>query len=297
MCIAILNKKRTISTATLNRCWDNNPEGAGILWSEGGKVKTFKTFDPGELVKTYHETRARIKTPIVLHFRISTSGKHNTENLHPFTVSNTLAFVHNGVIFGLGDTEHSDTHQFNEKLKSLPENFLHCATIRELIAAYIDNSKLVFLTGEGEPVIINEHLGTWDEGDWYSNASYKDDRFYYYGSTKIEKASYKKTKPTPAAIAQAPTTLAKVKPSKWDEQQNVDFLRSYFTEVNAANVRAIAAELDMHPHEAGLIWEIEDKAREHGTYSLTEILHRMQYKTGRNTYASYTWDDWNDRAW
>lgn len=296
MCIAILNNKRTISTATLNRCWDNNPEGAGLLWSEAGKIKTFKTFDPLELVKTYHETRARIKTPIVLHFRISTSGRHNMENLHPFKVNDRLGFVHNGVIFGLGDADHSDTHQFNEKLKTMPADFLTNATMRELIEVYIDRSKLIFLTGAGEPVILNAHLGTWEDGDWYSNDSYKDDRFMYFGSHKIEKGNYKKVKATPAAIT-APATHAKVKPATIDEQQNVDFLRSYFTEVNAANVRAIAKELEYSPDDAALIWEIENQAREHGTYSLSELLSRIKYGSNKSTFASYTWDDWNDRAW
>jgi hypothetical protein len=45
--------------------------------------------------------------------------------------------------------------------------------IIDLIEGRIGYSKLVFLDRHGNHKIMNEHKGTWDDGVWYSNDSYK----------------------------------------------------------------------------------------------------------------------------
>jgi hypothetical protein len=58
-------------------------------------------------------------------------------------------------------------------LQKLPANFLDRKGITELIRGYIDSSKLVFLHSTGRYDIINERLGHWSDGNWYSNKTYK----------------------------------------------------------------------------------------------------------------------------
>lgn len=192
MCIAILNKKSTLSLETIQNSWDNNNQGGGLLYVESGILTSFKTFDHSEFIKKYYDVRANISTPIVLHFRIATSGtsKENTDNLHPFFVNQNLAFVHNGVISGLGNKKHSDTNQFNTQiLQKLPVNFLQNSGIIELIKDRIGYSKLIFLDSKNRYTIINESLGHWDQsGNWFSNDSYQGwNDFEYFGNKKVKK--------------------------------------------------------------------------------------------------------------
>ena len=114
----------------------------------------------------------------VIHFRIKTHGKIDTTNCHPFAVNNAIGFVHNGIISGFGDANHSDTIGFNQSiLQPLVSKWGNLALFQDpiidLIEGRIGYSKLVFLDRHGNHKIMNEHKGTWDDGVWYSNNSYK----------------------------------------------------------------------------------------------------------------------------
>lgn len=194
MCIAILNTKGQIKDKHIKNSWDNNDQGAGLLWNQGGKMQNFKTYNYKEFLSKYKELR---KNPninkIVLHFRIATSGHEKFINLHPFNVNDNLGFVHNGIISGLGDQKHSDTYYFNEMLKKLDDNFINNETTREFISSYIGYSKLIFLDSDDKDTIINEHLGHWNGLNWYSNDSYKQSNdFVYFGNEKVQKNKGKK---------------------------------------------------------------------------------------------------------
>ena len=189
MCIAILNIKSTLPTKYIKNSWDNNNQGGGLLFVRAGKLDTFKTYEYKEFLSKYMELRKdkKIKS-IVLHFRIATSGFEKFVNLHPFLVNSKLGFVHNGFISGLGNKEKSDTWEFNEILKKLPLNFLRNESIKELLSNYIDYSKLIFLDDNNGHTIINEGLGIWEGGNWFSNDSYKDALpFSYFGNNKVYK--------------------------------------------------------------------------------------------------------------
>jgi hypothetical protein len=184
MCIAILNKKSTLAKISLENSFANNNQGCGMLWNQEGKMHTFKTYSHKAFMAKYYEVRNRIKTPIVLHYRIATSG-FSKKNLHPFKVNDNLGFVHNGVIFGLGNNEESDTFEFNEMLKKLDSNFLKNKAIMTLIESFIEHDKLVFLDANNVVTILNEKLGTFDSDEnWYSNTSYKQVNKYVWAGNK-----------------------------------------------------------------------------------------------------------------
>tara|TARA_R110000868_G_scaffold344082_3_gene605070 strand:+ start:758 stop:1501 length:744 start_codon:yes stop_codon:yes gene_type:complete len=178
MCIAILNTKNTLSKETLQQCWKSNPDGAGMIYTNNGQIKTFKEMtDFDKFYKEYAKQRKANKgSNFVLHFRIATSGKIDKTNCHPFNVNKNLAFVHNGMIsIDPMNVNVSDTYTFNELiLKKLPSTFLNNHAITELIESYIGYSKLIFLDADNEVSILNESLGHWDaQNNWYSNNSYE----------------------------------------------------------------------------------------------------------------------------
>ena len=192
MCIAILNdKKKTIDFLTLQNCWNNNQDGAGMLWTENGvlfhhkEMKDFNAFYDKYLQVRQDNEDSRI----VLHFRISTHGKVNKTNCHPFLVNDELGFVHNGIISGLPHSkDYSDTYQFNKYiLKKMPSDFLKHSGVITLIEEFISYSKLIFLDANNEYTIVGEEKGIWDDGNWFSNSTYRDLGYYDVGGKKVWK--------------------------------------------------------------------------------------------------------------
>lgn len=189
MCIAILNTKKAgrLQRSYIKNSWDNNDMGAGLLWVSKNKLNVFKTYDYDEYIDKYNEVRDNKDVGnIVLHFRIATSGYNGEHNLHPFLVNDKLGFVHNGVIKGLGNKQFSDTYEFNDMLKKFKHNFLSCEMTKYFIAQYIGYSKLIFLDVDDRYTIINDELGKWVDGNWFSNDSYKQYNDYkYFGNKKV----------------------------------------------------------------------------------------------------------------
>lgn len=173
MCIAILNKKGIISDYYLKNSWENNDQGGGILYVENEVLRKFKTYDFEKFIQKYKKIKIFNIQPIVLHFRIATSGFEPDVNLHPFFVNKNLGFVHNGILQGMGDYYFSDTYYFNQMLKIMPEDFLKNKSTKEKMSNFIGLNKLIFLDNKNKYTIINEKLGTWEDDNWYSNNSYR----------------------------------------------------------------------------------------------------------------------------
>jgi hypothetical protein len=177
MCIAIYKPKdKVLSLATLKECYTSNPDGAGFMYAENKKLHIEKGFFSFQ--SFYDAFKKHENKQAVIHFRIKTHGKIDTTNCHPFAVNNAIGFVHNGIISGFGDANHSDTIGFNQSiLQPLVSKWGNLALFQDpiidLIEGRIGYSKLVFLDRHGNHKIMNEHKGTWDDGVWYSNDSYK----------------------------------------------------------------------------------------------------------------------------
>ena len=196
MCIAILNKKEaTLKRELLKNCWDNNGDGAGLLYIDNKKqMKTFKELKSFEV---FYQEYSRVKKSygkrnIVIHFRISTHGKIDETNCHPFLVNDNLGFVHNGMIYDVPTSkDYSDTYMFNEVvLKNFTEGFEYNEIILDMLEGFIGGSKLVFLNSNNDFAIVNEKAGHWANGCWFSNGSYKYVSNYVdYGGTKVYRGS------------------------------------------------------------------------------------------------------------
>lgn len=200
MCIAILNTYSALSRETLSNCWENNFDGAGLLWvNSAGALETFKELNSFKVFfKKYSAVRKETSGPVVLHFRIGTHGNHAEYNLHPFLISPEIGFVHNGV-FRLPEIEkkYSDTWHFNslilQTMKAPARLFKSGTNEFHLINHFCGNSsKLIFLNRKGQFQIFNETAGHWDKsGNWYSNHSYKVSKYIDFGGRKVAKDSKK----------------------------------------------------------------------------------------------------------
>ena len=256
MCIAILNTKGQIKDKHIKNSWDNNDQGAGMLWNENGQMQTFKTYDYKEFLSKYKELRKNPKiNKIVLHFRIATSGHDKYVNLHPFKVNDNLGFVHNGIISGLGDQKHSDTFYFNDMLKKLPDNFLSNDTTRELISSYIGYSKLIFLDADDKHTIINENLGKWEGLNWYSNDSHKQSNdFVYFGNQKVSKGT-----------KSAKTTYNSLKDDYF-----------FYENVTKDNLQKIATLIGTDIDSYYFMEDLNSLSYDFDTYDLNKIIKQLQ---------------------
>lgn len=210
MCIAIANTKgNPLTDEQLTACWENNPDGAGIMYKEGGMLKVYKQQGSLPRFKKKYYQVVELSNCLV-HFRVKSAGVISMSNIHPFMVNGGLGFIHNGTIFKMPkDDNLSDTQIFNQAiLKNLPKDFINNQAVLELIEDYCGNSKLVFMDEDEQFTIINEDRGKWSNGNWYSNDSYKRvNSFYYRGSEKVTK-----TTGTGCHIPKAPKLPAAYKP-------------------------------------------------------------------------------------
>lgn len=197
MCIAILNKPKTpLTKKVLRTCWDNNYHGAGMMYVDKGELKVFKELkDFNIFYAEYIKQREKHKSSyFVLHFRISTHGRINETNCHPFLVTPFQGFVHNGIIYNAPKSdEFSDTYMFNKViLQEMPDTWENNSVMCELIQHYIGSgSKLVILNADNSWKIINEKAGVWDNGNWFSNSTYKESKYVNYGGRWYDKDDFK----------------------------------------------------------------------------------------------------------
>jgi glutamine amidotransferase len=189
MCIiAIQPKGKKISDNILRNCWDNNNDGAGIMYAIDGKIIVHKELTSFDRFMKYKKSLDLLDMNIVFHFRISTSGKVDSNNIHPFKVNKELYFCHNGIlnIEVPNDSLINDTQIYNNGiLKNLPKGFEYNSGIMNLIRFSIGaKNKFVFLDNKGDFFIINEEAGTWDGEIWYSNSTYEYSYSSSYSYTK-----------------------------------------------------------------------------------------------------------------
>ena len=82
MCVIAIVSKIRPSERMVEKMWEKNPEGGGVAWREGGKVKWRKSLDLGEM----KEACVELPLPYVAHFRIASTGGVKDELTHPFAV-------------------------------------------------------------------------------------------------------------------------------------------------------------------------------------------------------------------
>lgn len=181
MCVAIVTtKNRSLTTEQLRRGWAVNRDGGGFAYvGPDGKVEIKKGFMKLEdmereyfaAVQKYSAT-----SPFLVHLRIRTSGETDQHNTHPFKIRGG-AMIHNGILFhptgklaGTEGRRNSDTRI----LATVGHNILvkeHVIAAKDMLEQIFNYNKLCFLYDDGDFVILNEDLGDWHDGIWFSNSS------------------------------------------------------------------------------------------------------------------------------
>lgn len=240
MCIiAAIPAGKNVAKNTLQRCWDNNPHGGGYMFTDGTNVLTHKEMKSfRKFYQSYLNHKQQFPdSSFVVHFRISTHGKVNEDNCHPFLVNPQLGFAHNGIIRNAPISEHySDTVMFNESiLQQLPPDFLYNYAFRSLIKEYIGyGSKLAFLTASNEIHIINESAGEWADGVWWSNTGYRYERYFDYGGQR------KESSPTNTAASSFKTYKQQGKA----KQQSLGFASAAFPQITSDSAKFNQSKID-----------------------------------------------------
>lgn len=184
------------SRETIRTMWNGNRDGAGFMYVEKGKVRIEKGFMAYEsFEKALDKLEARLdltRTPVVMHFRITTHGGTKPENCHPFpitdsigalkklTCSTDLGVAHNGIIpitprRGISDTMEYIASQLAPLKRAMPRFYTNKDAM--LLVKNAIESRMAFLTGDGKIYTVGDFIK--DEGVLYSNSSYKETRLTY----------------------------------------------------------------------------------------------------------------------
>lgn len=211
MCVIVVKNKEVDipKKEYLKNCFDGNSDGAGLMYTDDGRViieKGFMTWEAFEkkfdhLCKKYNNFKDK---SLVCHFRIGTQGKNDKFTCHPFPVSSKhnmlrkrkvstdVGVVHNGIIYDYGKSSNwakihpsdsllSDTQLFIRyclaPYKSLNREFYKNKMVMEYIERAIDGDKMVFLDKDDNVYMLGKFVE--HEGVQYSNTSYEPYVFKY----------------------------------------------------------------------------------------------------------------------
>lgn len=179
MCIAILKTiDGVVTKEQLENSYKKNKDGCGYTYVDNfGNIQVYKSMSFPIFYEKLMGALAEFgsTSPFIIHFRIATEGGINLDNCHPFMVTPSTVFCHNGMIGGLRkEAGYSDTRIFNlDVLKNLDGNFQDSPAIMKLLELSIGNSKLIFLNDDYSFNIVAEKKGDWVNGTWFSNTGYK----------------------------------------------------------------------------------------------------------------------------
>lgn len=205
MCIiAYRPENKTISLKTLEIMYENNPDGAGFMYADGGKIYLKKGFMTKD---AFLNACADIPNdvPCVFHCRIATHGTVRQGTCHPFPctsdpellnspeiiIKKGFAVAHNGIISGMNTkNDFSDSQAYiRDILAPLSKmRSLHSSSLLNTIEKTIDSSRLAVLGTDGKVSLFGKGWSV-DDGIFYSNSSYKESR---YSKSNTFRWDYKK---------------------------------------------------------------------------------------------------------
>lgn len=199
MCVIcyIPKKSKGLNYYEIEKMWNTNPDGAGLMWIDENNVVYFKKgyFDIIELYRDYLIIKQDYNYECALHFRIATGGGINEKMCHPFVMTNKdevitktkgcadVLIMHNGIINIPHRKNFSDTAEYIMKnlypmYKNDSRFFLHFTKRNK---ALLENeigfgSKLLIFSGDGI-----EMVGKWFEyKDMYCSNLYFEKNYFKY---------------------------------------------------------------------------------------------------------------------
>lgn len=185
MCVLVVCKPNYTPTKeelTQGAC--KNPHGFGFAIVADDKIISERSMSAKKSIARFLELREQYPDGFAMwHARYATHGVKNEANCHPFRVgdSDLTYLAHNGILdvdIAQGD-KRSDTRVFAEDI--LPKiggvSALDDGTVWNMVSAWASGSKICVLTldpsAQYQMYLVNEKLGYWDEGIWFSNSACK----------------------------------------------------------------------------------------------------------------------------
>lgn len=212
MCIIVAKDRKAAlpKKEYLENCFNNNSDGAGLMYVDKGEVviekgfMTYKDFEKkyDSLCKKYNNFKNKC---LVMHFRIGTQGENDAHTCHPFPISSKhkklrkpyirtdVGMVHNGIISDFTSSSRyskihptdkllSDTQLFIRycvsSFKSLNRQFYKNKQVMNYLNSILDGDKAVFLSNEDKLYTLGDFIE--EEGILYSNDTYSYDYSWYY---------------------------------------------------------------------------------------------------------------------
>lgn len=247
MCVIILQPEGThLDKETAQRCWDRNPDGGGFSFINNyNEIVIEKHMSFPAYWRAFETARStNPRRDFLLHMRVATHGGVTLDNVHPFRVDHygqETVMAHNGIIHGVPDDptdqDRSDTRMFIDTvLPYLQPEWLDSEEMVDMMDQWLGWSKLAFLTTSPDLVntwyIVNEASGTWHQGMWFSNDSFKES-----WTKKKKTTTYKGT-----GSVQRPLTLPSYKETtedweRWAEELPVQVNLKQKVESNLKKAR------------------------------------------------------------
>lgn len=185
MCLlCVIEPGVTPTRQQLENAADSNPHGYGYAFMTASKIITGRGMNADEMIDRFLRLRSGMPDAwAMFHARYTTHGDTSKSNCHPFRVegNENIVLGHNGILpidVPRGD-KRSDTRIFAEEyLPDLGVEVLDDAEWRDYLEQWIGGSKVAVFSIdprlESNVYILNESLGHWKDGIWWSNDSYKD---------------------------------------------------------------------------------------------------------------------------
>lgn len=195
MCIILTCEKNVRPDHDLiETCFYNNPDGAGIMWVEDGRVQTAKGF-----ASVYDLEDAINYVPmdsrLVIHMRIATSGGVDVGTCHPFPICDELdilhaqytecdaAICHNGIIsgvptddeLGISDTVWYVSHIVNDLYNEQGAS----KSMRRKVKELAPGNRFAIMTKDGQVYRLGVGWESVCKGIQASNATWRYDKYIY----------------------------------------------------------------------------------------------------------------------
>ena len=163
MCIIVVKCKGSdfAPKEVIARCMETNPHGFSIAWNSGGKVNTFRTMNPSEMLTRYEQLVAELnpaETAMLFHARIKSNGSIRIENTHCYTnADQSLAFCHNGILSNIKDRDDlTDSETFFRDFFLPAYEGISPTFAFKMSKAMIchSNNKFAFLNKDGEVTFV-----------------------------------------------------------------------------------------------------------------------------------------------
>ena len=196
MCIILTcDANRRPTEDVLRTCWTANPDGAGFAYATGEAVEISKGY------MTYEDFHTALVTvsegaPLIIHFRIGTSGGYGPEVTHPYPITRDLcalhaldvtcpvAIAHNGILPYDSDDARgiSDTVAYVQRVVSrlsrqrvVREHGGLCASkkARRALRRTSQGSRLALIDAAGHILRIGDGWEIVEPGIYASNASWR----------------------------------------------------------------------------------------------------------------------------